>query len=163
MFLSPRGWATFAWQSDYSQFYLIDRGDEAFEAPVEITAEIEKQSYATMSAGVVVYTQDSLNQHIHIGIYDTEPEHSPTEPMSGKPWTRSQTTDVRFPSKSFGLSSPSAPDPLPNGPIFLVDSTDCRLRINWMEDQGVRDFSGPTDPDVIRLTIWPRSSGHGGE
>ena len=163
MFLSPRGWATFAWQSDYSQFYLIDRGDEAFEAPVEITAEIENQSYAAVSAGVVIYTQDSLNQHIHIAIYDTEPEHSPSEPMSGKPWTRTQTTDVRFPSKSFGLSSPSAPDPLPNGPSFLVDSVDCTLRIDWMEDQGVRDFSGPTDPDVIHLTIWPRSSGHGGE
>ena len=23
-FLSPRGWATFAWQSDYGQFYLVD-------------------------------------------------------------------------------------------------------------------------------------------
>jgi hypothetical protein len=158
MFLSPRGWAMLAWQSDYSQFYLIDRGDETFEAPVEITDEIEKQSYVAKPAGVVIYTQDSLNQHIHIAIYDTEPEQSPTEPISGRPWTRTETADVKFPSKSFGVSSPSMPDPLPNGPFFLVDSTDCTLRIDWMEDQGIRDFSGPTDPDIIHLTLRPRAS-----
>ena len=38
---SPKGWTTLAWQSDYGQFYLVDREDEAFEAPVEITAEME--------------------------------------------------------------------------------------------------------------------------
>ena len=156
MFLSPRGWATLAWQSDYSQIYLIDCGDETFEAPVEITAEIEKQSYATMPTGVVIYTQDSLNQHIHVAIYDIEPEHLSMGPISGKSWTKTEIVDVRFPSKRFAVSSPSAPDPLPSGPFFLVDSTDCTLRIDWMENQEVRDFSGPTDPDVIHLTLWPR-------
>lgn len=155
MFLSPRGWATLAWQSDYSQFYLIDREDEAFEAPVDITEEMLTRSFAVTSAGIVIYTQDSLNQHIHLAIYDAEPEHPSTEPMSEKPWTRAETAKVRFPSKSFAISSPSTPDPLPNGPIFLVDSVKCAMRISWMESTDVRDFSEPTDPDVIHIAIWP--------
>ena len=44
MAASPKGWTTLAWQSDYCQFYLVDRGDEAFEPPVEITAGMEARS-----------------------------------------------------------------------------------------------------------------------
>jgi hypothetical protein len=49
---------------------------------------------------------------------------------------------------------PLSPDPLPNGPFFLVDNSDCTLRIDWIENQDVRDFSNPTDLNVIHLTIW---------
>ena len=48
---SPKGWATLAWQSDYGQFYLVDREDEAFEAPVEITAEMEARSLCVTPRG----------------------------------------------------------------------------------------------------------------
>jgi len=156
MFLSPKGWATLAWQSDYSQFYLVDRDEKAFEAPVEITADMEARSLAVMPSGIVIYTQDSLNQHLHVAIYDAEPEHPPTEPMSDKLWTRVETVEARFPSKSFTISSPSTPDPLPNGPIFLVDNAECWMRISWMEAAEIRDFSGPTEPDVIHIAIWPK-------
>jgi len=155
MAASPKGWTTLAWQSDYGQFYLKDRKDEAFEAPVDITPEMEANSLAAMPSGIVVYTQSSLQQHIRIAIYDREPDHLSAEPMSGKPWTHVETVDVRFPSKSFSISSPSMPDPLPNGPIFLVDTVASAMRISWMEFDGSRDDSVPVDPDVIDIAIWP--------
>jgi len=154
MMTSPRGWANFAWQSDYGQFYLVDRADETFEAPIEITAEMEARSLHVMTAGIVVYTQSCLQQHIRLAIYDAQPDHPATEPMSGNPWTRVETAEVRFPSKSFSISSPSMPDPLPNGPIFLVDAVTCTVRISWMEFQGSRDDSVPVEPDIIDIAIW---------
>ena len=75
--------------------------------------------------------------------------------MSDKPWTHVETVEVRFPSKSFSISSPSMPDPLLNGPIFLIDTVTCAMRINWMEFQGCRDDSVPVNPDVIDIAIWP--------
>ncbi|CDZ67957.1 hypothetical protein NFO65_26305 [Neorhizobium galegae] len=155
MAASPKGWATFAWQSDYGQFYLVDREDEAFEPPTEITPEMEARCLFVMPSGITVYTQSCLQQHIRIAIYDREPAHPVTEPISDKPWTHAETVEVRFPSKSFAISSPSMPDPLPNGPIFLVDSALCSLRINWMEFEGARDDSVPIEPDVIDIAIWP--------
>ncbi|MDQ8731066.1 hypothetical protein [Bradyrhizobium sp. LHD-71] len=155
-FLSPRGWAAFAWQSDYSQFYLIDRDDLSFTPPVEITPEMERRSFFVPPAGLVVYTLGCLQQHIRIAIYDTEPDHAPAEPMRGNPWTRVETTAARFPSRKFAISSPSMPDSLPAGPIFLLDSTDVAVRIAWMEFQGSRDDSVPVEPDVIEITMWPR-------
>ena len=155
MFLSPRGWATLAWQSDYGQFYLLDRKDSAFEAPVEITPELEARSLFVMPSGITIYTQSCLQQHIRIAIYHREPDHSAVDPMSGNPWTRVETVEVRFPSRSFAISSPSMPDPLPNGPIFLVDSQACAMRISWMEFPGSRDDSVPVEPDVIDIAIWP--------
>jgi len=94
-FLSPRGWATFAWQSDYGQFYLFDDQRE-FTAPIEITPEMEKRSFAVTPAGLVVYTASCLQQQIRIQIYDAEPDHSPIEEMSGNPWTRVETTPVEL-------------------------------------------------------------------
>ena len=105
--------------------------------------------------GLVIYTHSSLQQHIRIAIYDSEPEHPVTEPMSGNLWTRIEQTQASFPSRSFAISSPSLPDPLPYGPIFLVGSADCVIQINWMEFQGGRDDSVPVDPDIIDIAIWP--------
>jgi L-lysine 2,3-aminomutase len=95
---SPRGWATFAWQSDYGQFYLVD---EAFLAPVEITAEMEARCLSVMSSGITVYTQSCLQQHIRVAIYDREPDHPLADPMSDKPWTHVETVEVRFPREAF--------------------------------------------------------------
>ena len=154
-FLSARGWATFAWQSDYGQFYLVDCEDPAFTPPVEITPEMERRSLFVTPAGLVVYTQGCLQQHIRISIYDTEPDHSPVEQMSGKPWTRVGTTGAYFPSRKFTISSPSTPNPLPAGPVFLLDTERVAARIAWMEFQGSRDDSVPVEPDVIEITLWP--------
>jgi len=156
-FLSPRGWATFAWQSDYGQFYLIDPQAPTFEAPTEITPEMEQRSLFATPAGLVVYTQSCLQQHIRIAIYDREPDHPQVEDMSGKPWTRVGVTQARFPSRTFTLSSPSTPDPLPAGPLFLLETPIVVVRISWMEFQGSRDESVPVEPDVISLTLWPSS------
>jgi len=155
MIRSLLGWARFAWQSDYGQFYLIDCQDHDFAAPVEITPDIESRGLSVMPSGIVVYTQDSLQQHISISIVSDEPEPLPAEPMSGKPWTRRQTAQVHFPSRRFYLSSPSTPAPLPNGPIFLVESMMSTIRISWMEFQGSRDDSVPVEPDVIDIAMWP--------
>ena len=154
-FLSPRGWATFAWQSDYGQFYLIDPEDSMFTPPIEISQEMERQSFFVTQTGLVVYTGGCLQQHIRISIYDTEPDHSPVEQMSGKPWIRVETAGAYFPSRKFTISSPSMPDPLPAGPIFLLDTERVMARISWMEFQGSRDDSVPLEPDVIEITLWP--------
>ncbi len=154
-FLSPRGWATFAWQSYYGQFYLLDHEDSTFTAPIEITPEMERRCLFVTPTGLVVYTQSSLQQHIRIAIYDTEPDHSPVETMSGKPWTRIETDVARFPSRKFSISSPSMPNPLPAGPVFLLDAERMAARICWMEFQGSSDDSVPVEPDVIEITLWP--------
>lgn len=150
-----RGWATLAWQSDYGQFYVLDCEDDVFQPPVEMTAEMTAHSLFVPPAGLVVYTGDCLQQHLRVRIYDAEPDHAPHEEMSGKAWTRAETTEVRFPSRSFRLSSPSMPDPLPCGPIFLVDVPDMAARVCWMEFEGSRDDSVPVEPDVIEITLWP--------
>jgi hypothetical protein len=153
--LALRGWATLAWQADYGQFYLIDREDSSFLPPTDITPEIEARSLFVPGSGLVVYTSGCLQQHIRICIYDAEPDHSPAEQMSGKPWTRAETAKVRFPSRKFSISSPSAPDPLPNGPVFFLDTAETMARISWMEFQGSRDDSLPVEPDVIEIAFWP--------
>ena len=154
-FVSPQGWATFAWQSDYGQFHLIDRADTEFAAPVEFTAEMETRRLAVLPAGLVVYTNDCLQQQIRVSIYDEEPEAAPVEPFTGTPWTQDEVVDVRFPSKSFALSSPSHPTPLPLGPVFGVQDVAMRARIRWMEFQGGRDDSVPVEPDVVDVSLWP--------
>ncbi|WP_240229931.1 hypothetical protein [Devosia lacusdianchii] len=153
--MTLRGWATFAWQADYSQFYLIDGDDLDFAAPIEITPEMERRSLAVLERGLVIYTGGCLQQHIRIQIYDTEPDHPPVEVMSTNPWTRIETVEARFPSQRFTLSGPSTPYPLPGGPTFFLDSASITARIHWMEFQGIRDDSVPVDPDIIEVSIWP--------
>lgn len=148
------GWAKLAWQSDYGQFYLIDRDDAGIPAPEIITEAMLDDSFATGPSGLTVYTQDCLQQHLSIHIYDAEPEQMATEPMSGKPWTRVRDTQAHFPSKIFAVSSPSASTPLPCGPIFLTPATTMNVRISWMEFQGSRDDNVPVEPDVITVELW---------
>lgn len=151
--MSLLGSATFAWHSDYGQFYLVD-SDGAFQAPVEITAEMQARSLFVASSGLVIYTSDCLQQHIRIQVYDLEPAHAPIERMSGKPWTRVETAEVRLPTRRFTLCSPSMPDPQPAGPMFLVGSDTMMARIAWKEFQGSRDDSVPVEPDVIQIDLW---------
>ncbi|MGU3538010.1 hypothetical protein [Methylobacterium sp. A54F] len=154
--MTLRGWATFAWQADYGQFYLVDGEDAAFPAPTEITGEMEARRLHVPATGLVVYTQDCLQQHVRIAIHDAEPDRRDTEPMSGKPWSQVETAVARFPSRRFLLSSPSMPDPLPCGPFFLLDEGTVGVRVSWMEFQGSRDDSVPVEPDVIDIELWPR-------
>ena len=153
--MTLRGWASFAWQADYGQFYLIDATDASFLAPTDITDAVLDESFAIPRTGLVVYTGGCLQQRIDIMIHDAEPEHPATEPMSGQPWTRTRTATVQLPSEGFALSSPSHPDALPCGPLFLLDAPTVGVRINWKEFQGLRDDSVPVDPDVIAVTLWP--------
>ncbi len=153
--MERRGWATFAWQADYGQFYLIDGEDEAFLAPETITSEMETRRVVAPAAGLVVYTEGCLQQHLRIALYDAEPDHPPAEPMSGKPWTQVETIQARFPSRRFTLSSPSTPYPLPGGPHFVVETETVTVRVSWMEFQGSRDDSVPVEPDVIEIVLWP--------
>ncbi|HWJ88332.1 MAG TPA: hypothetical protein VNS12_09705 [Pelagibacterium sp.] len=154
--MALRGWARFAWQADYGQFYLIDAEDAGFEAPIEITAEMDRRSLFVPAAGIVIYTQDCLNQHIRIAIHESEPDHPPVEEISGKPWTRVETVEASFPSGRFTMSSPSMPFPLPGGPLFFLNATTVTARISWMEFEGTRDESVPFDPDVIQIALWTR-------
>lgn len=152
--MTLHGWATFAWQADYGQFYLIDGEDADFLAPTEITAEMEQRRLHVLATGLV-YTMDCLQQHVRISIYDAEPDHTPVEPMSGKPWTQIETIEAKFPSRRFAISSPSTPTPLPNGPFFLLDTETSIVRVSWVESQGSRDDSVPVDPDIIDIAFWP--------
>ena len=156
---APRGWASFAWQSDYGQFYLVDCENDGFRPPQAFTDEMEEDSLFVPPAGLVVYTAGCLQQQVRIAIHAAEPAMEDTEWMSGKPWTRTRTADVSFPSRRFVLTSPSKPDPLPAGPFFLLDGEDVRVRIRWMEFDGERDDSVPVEPDVIDIALWPRDAG----
>ena len=153
------GSARFAWQSDYGQFYLVDPSDDDFRAPTDITPEIERSGFAVPAAGLVVYTQDSLQQQVRIHVHDKEPAHAAAEPMSGRPWTRTGAALLHFPSRRFSLTSPSSPHPLPAGPVFLLGAAAMAARIGWMEFQGSRDDSVPVEPDVIEVTLWPAAAG----
>lgn len=148
------GWANFAWQADYGQFYLIDIQDQAFAAPTMIDAEMEARRVVAPDAGLVVYTNDSLQQQVRIHIHDSEPALTDTESMSGNAWTQVETVGARFPSRIFSISSPSAPTPLPAGPIFMLDAEDIMVRVCWMEFEGSRDDSVPVEPDVIEVHMW---------
>lgn len=150
------GWANFAWQADYGQFYLIDLEDLAFEAPTSFTEEMETRRVIALSSGLVVYTNDCLQQHVRLHLHDAEPALEPAESMSGNPWTQVETLSAKFPSRAFSLSSPSSPTPLPGGPIFLLDAPTVGVRVYWMEFQGSRDDSVPVDPDVIEIHFWPQ-------
>jgi hypothetical protein len=153
--MALRGWATFAWQADYGQFYLVDCEDADFLPPTEITGEMEARRLHAPATGLVVYTEGCLQQHVRIAIHDAEPDRPDTEPMSGKPWTQVETAAARFPARRFALSSPSMPDPLPCGPFFRLDTEAVNVRVSWMEFQGSRDDSVPVEPDVIDIALWP--------
>ena len=153
--MALRGWATFAWQSDYGQFYLIDREDVDFLAPEVVTSEMMSASFHVPPTGLVVYTGDCLQQQIRIHIHDAEPELATEDVMSGKRWTRVQAARTRFPSRSFAISSPSLPHPMPGGPAFFLESEMVGVRISWMEFEGIRDDSVPVEPDVIEIALWP--------
>lgn len=147
--VSPRGWATFAWQSDYGQFYLVDHEDSTFTAPIEITPEMERRSFFQYTDRTCHLYPELSATAPALSIYDTEPDHSPVEEMNGKPWTRIETAGARFPLRKFTISSPSMPAPLPAGPVFLLEAERMAARISWTEFQGSRDDSGPVDPDII--------------
>jgi hypothetical protein len=78
--------------------------------------------------------------------------------MSGKPWTRIETTEACFPSRKFTISSPSMPDPLPAGPLFLLATERVAVRISWMEYRDSQDDGVPVEPDVIEIALWPSQS-----
>lgn len=157
--MSPRGWATFAWQSDYGQFYLVDFEDAMFVAPENITPEMMERCLFMPAAGLVIYTESSLYQEIRIAIYDAEPAHDPVEPIRGNPWTKVETATAYFPSRKLTIASPSRPDPMPAGPVFLLSTETMAARICWMEFQGVRDESVPVEPNVIDIKLWPQTDG----
>ena len=153
--MTLRSLATFAWQADYGQFYLIDPEETAFLPPTKITAEMEMRRLQALPCGLVIYTEGCLQQHIRIAIHDAEPDHPQQDPIGGEPWTQVETSDARFPSRRFAITSPSMPDALPGGPFFFLDTDSYRVRVSWKEFQGSRDDSVPVEPDVIELTLWP--------
>jgi hypothetical protein len=153
--MTYRGGATFAWQSDYAQFYLVDGDDPRFEAPTDITTEMTVRRWHRMASGLVVYSNDSLQQFIDVRIFGAMPSADPAEWRSGKAWTQTEMADACFPSRRLTLSSPSKAGTESCGPSFRVDATSMAVRIQWMEFQGSRDDSKPLVPDVIRLDLWP--------
>ena len=113
--------------------------------------------------GIVVYTNDCLQQRIALSIHDREPDNAPVEPMSLKPWTRVERVRARFPSRTFSIRSPSFPDPLPVGPFLLLDEADVTARINVMEFPRSRNDSVPVEPDVIAVELWLRAASNRAE
>jgi hypothetical protein len=153
--MSYRGGATFAWQSDYAQFYVVDGGDSQFEAPSDITAEMMVRRWHCTPTGLVVYTNDCLQQLIEVRIFGEEPPADASEWRSGKPWTQVEMARTQFPSCRFGLDSPSKGSPGKYGPNFRVDAVAITVRIQWLEFPGPRYDAGLIEPDVIRLELWP--------
>jgi hypothetical protein len=153
--MSYRSGATFAWQSDYAQFYLIDPSDDRFQAPTDITPEMMSRRYHRLNAGLVIYTNDCLQQLIEVRIFGGEPPRDDTDWRSGRAWTQVETVTVSFPSKHLTLDSPSKGSPGNYGPNFRVDAAMMAVRIQWMEFPGSRYDTKLVEPDVIRLDLWP--------
>lgn len=153
--MTYRGGAALSWQSDYSQFYLVDSADPRFEAPVDITADMQKRRWQVLSTGLVVYTRDWLQQIIEIRIFDAPSVADPTEWRSGRPWTQTETAKASFPSRLFAVSSPSKAGTEHYGPIFRIDADKVAVRIQWMEQTERHDDGMPGLADVIRLDLWP--------
>jgi hypothetical protein len=149
------GGANFSWASDYGQFYLVDADDPQFQAPTIITDEMQRRRWYPMSSGLVVYTNDCLQQIIAVRVLDLEPPLDATEWRSKKAWTQVEYASAEFPSKRFTLSSPSHPDTHSAGPFFRLRTPKVAIRIAWMEFQGSRDDSVPVEPDVIQIELWP--------
>ena len=153
--MSMIGGAQFARQSDYGQFYLVDRDQKvSFESDVN-TPEMEKKRVGATDFGLLVYTNDSLHLHVRIYIHDAAPEASATELMSYNPWTQVEELTARFPSRSFSIDSPSSAYPTQAGPVFFLPTDHVHIRVSWMEFQGERDESVPVEPNVIQVDIWP--------
>ena len=153
--MSYRGGATFSWQSDYAQFYLVDIADNQFETPVDITPEMLSRRYHQMKTGLVIYTNDCLQQLIEVRIFDVMPKADSAEWRSGRTWTQVETVDVTLPSKMFTLNSPSISSLGGYGPNFRVDAATMVARIQWMELDGSRDDTKLVEPDVIQIDLWP--------
>jgi len=153
--LTYRGGAALSWQSDYSQFYLVDSADPRFEASVSITGGVQKRRWQRLSTGLVVYTRDWLLQVIEIRIFAASRAADPVEWRTGRGWTQTETAQAAFPSRMFAISSPSRAGTEHYGPIFRADAAEMAVRIQWMEQIERHDDGAAGPADVIRLDLWP--------
>jgi len=150
-----RGGAALSWQSDFSQFYLVDSNDPRFEAPVSITEEMQRKRWQRLSTGLVVYTRDWLMQVIEIRIFAAPQAADPVEWRTGRAWVQTEIAKAAFPSHMFALSSPSKAGLEHYGPIFRTDASEMTVRLQWMEQTERHDDGVAGPPDVIRLDLWP--------
>lgn len=129
--MAHRGGADLSWASDYGQFYLVDYEDREWNAPTAITNVMMQRRWSASSSGLVVYTNDCLQQIIEIRLHDSEPQHDATEWRSSSPWTQIETATATFPSKRFLIDSPSlGGSSYPGGPLFQLDGTAMAVRIS---------------------------------
>jgi hypothetical protein len=149
------GSITFAWVSDYAQFYLVDVEQPAI-------ADIESLDHTAFDArhhvapnGLVIYTADSLRQEIRVVLHDSPPPDSKTESMSERPWTHTLDTVATFPSRRVTIVSPSSAGTEAWRPHMAVPSERVNVRINWCEDESLRYELSRPHPDVIEIVIWP--------
>lgn len=149
------GGAVLAWQSDYSQFYLIDGDDAAFVAPDQLTPEIAARGWSIAPGGLAVYTQDCLKQLIEIRLFDAPSAADATEWRSQRAWTKTETAPVVFPAGRFTVSSPSRAGTEASGPWFMTGATSLVARLQWMELPGEHYDEDRRVYDVIRIDLWP--------
>jgi hypothetical protein len=148
--------STFAWVSDYSQFYLVDSVELGIPDIENLPPAAYDHGWHAAASGLVVYTVDCLRQEIRILLHDAAPELAATEIMTGLPWKRVVSTgDIVFPSGRFTLSSPSRGGTGAHGPLFIAPRGRLRARIAWLEFE--EDTYDPFRPkaDVIQLDLWP--------
>jgi hypothetical protein len=149
--------ASFAWVSDYSQFYLVDSVDLAIADIDKLELQTYERDWYAGPSGLVVYTVDCLRQEIRILLHDAEPTTLPDmDAMTGSPWKRTALADVIFPSGRFTLGSPSRGGGSAHGPHFIAPRKQMRTRIAWLEFE--EETYDPFRPkaDVIQLDLWPR-------
>jgi hypothetical protein len=150
-----KGGGTLAWCSDYAQIYCLDADHTVLRGIDEVPPEAYAQGFYTAEHGFAVFTADTLRQHVNIAVHDSEPELTPTEPMSGDAWTRTATFSAAFPSRQMTISSPSGAGGENHGPHFRLIGTHCQVRLCWLEyEEGRYDAFRPK-PDVIRIELWP--------
>jgi hypothetical protein len=149
------GGASLAWQSDYGQFYLVDAEDQNWDAQVDITDDIMVRRWSRMSTGLIVYTNDCLEQVLDIELYDGEPHWDVVERRSRRAWTQVEIALASFPSRRLAVTSPSRGSVSPGGPFFFLSSPTVVVGIGWLDFAARGDDSGVSLPEVIRIELWP--------
>jgi hypothetical protein len=149
------GGGSLAWCSDYAQIYFFDSGHGLIKGLDALDAAVFERGWHADEAGFVIFTQDALHQRINVAIYDSAPEESAIDVLSGDSWTKSVQFTAKFPAQKMFISGPSASNLDSYAPTFALPAVSCMARVSWLEYPNDRYDAFRPKPDVFRVEIWP--------
>jgi hypothetical protein len=149
------GYTQLCWVSDYAQFYVLDTAHLFIEELTSLGEDDFARGFSVASAGLAIYTADSLTQVVRILIHDGPPPAEGKEPVTGDLWTKTAEVAAAFPSSRFTIGGPTGNVAGYYGPWFNLPSTQVRVRISWLEDIKQQYTLSRAKPDLIQLDFWP--------